>query len=360
MAEPPGKSIKERRVIDFPGTDHGEMGIMKRRPASGWRSFQRGARGLVPLVQAGARVALRSRFRNGGSHTLSTNGGKGAPAPITGESDWRNVYRKKRFPRRRKKRWVRFVRKVKHVVSKGLAPQFNVLVKTVTVSAIAGSQGSTDIFTVLGSNGNSHTNDMSYLFDRAFATIIPNTSIGGQTKQSLRIQVTGWMAECVVVNYGLTLVYLDCYYWRTKKNYKSEGLGVKDLWTNSLGNVDANIVPTGTETKLTIDDYGVTPFQGPTFVKHCEIWKKTRVKIPSQGTAQFVLRSGRDHYRSWSFDQDFALLQGATEGILFVQYGAPTELVPITSGSGLRYTLNTNYTWRVQQDNRMKGMHDLP
>lgn len=311
--------------------------------------------GAVGLA-ANAYNLYRSRSRTNTKRRATTS----APAPITGESDWRNLYRKKRFPARRKKQWKRFSRKVKFVLAKTLAPQFNVIVTSTTLPVNAGLQGYTDIFTVLGGNGTSNTADISYLFDRALATIIPNTTIGGQTKGSLKLIVTGWLAEVVIVNYGVTLAYLDCYYWKTKRDYIAEGHSVGELWDNSLGNVDPNVVGTATETTITSGDYGVTPFQGTTFAKHCVVWKKTRIKLPSGGTCQMELKSGKEYHRAWSYDQDFSLLRGCTEGILFVQYGAPTEALPITSGTGLRYTVNKNFTWRVAQDNRMKGMHDLP
>lgn len=287
---------------------------------------------------------------------------KAYPPPITGESDWRAVYRKKRFPRGRKRRWVKFVRKVRHVISKTHASQFNVIVRTSTVSQTAGEQEPSDIFTVLGGSSSvGQFDDISYLMDRAFATRIPEQTAGLTTeKESMRIVISGWMAECCITNTGATLAYLDCYYWRTKANVKKEHIGFTQLWTESLTDIGTNIVPTASETPLSPKDYGVTPFQGTQLAKSVVIWKKTRIKIPPGGTTQMEMRSGKDYYRTWAFDEDYCLLRGVTEGVFFIQYGAPGVLSPITSGSQLVYTTNTNYTWKAVMDNRQKGMHDLP
>lgn len=312
----------------------------------------------------GVASAARSAFKTFRSRTNTrTRGSKRSyPLPITGESDFRSVYKRKRYPRGRKKRWVGFVRKVKHVIHKSVAPQFNVLLRNLTVAQAAGTQACNDIFTVLGSNSAvSHFADIAYLFERALANRIPDNALLPLTiKQNMRLVVSGWMAECCISNTGETLVYLDCYYWRCKRNVKKETLALTNLFAQSLADVNENMVATATETGLSITDYGVTPFQGVEFAKCINIWKKTRIKIGPGGTTQLEMRSGKDHVRNFSFDEDYSMLAGVTEGIFFIQYGAPGVLTPQTSGSTLVFSTNTNYTWRVVQDNRMKGMHDQP
>ncbi|AXH77345.1 MAG: putative capsid protein [Cressdnaviricota sp.] len=295
--------------------------------------------------------AYRSFTRSG---TRTKRGA--APAPITGESDWRSTYKRRRMPVGRRKRWVRFVRRVKAVVEKQVSPQFNVLLRQIQATTVDQRQAAISIHTVLGANGqgsNQGTMDLSYLFDRAF--VLADTSgVTGPAKEQMRIHITGWMIETSIRNFGLNTTYIDCYYWRTKRDVKT-GESSATLFEDSVAQVAQN--DTG-GVDMTSALYGVTPFQGVLFAKHCQIWKKTRVKIAPGGTLQLEQRSGRNYYRTWAYDQDYSMLRGVTEGILFVQYGAPGNTPGVddqASATAISYSTNANYTWRIVQDNRLTG-----
>jgi len=315
----------------------------------GYQAFQR------------AKQSIAARRRNGSGTQMAKKGFN--PGPITGENDWRNTYRRKRMPRRRRRRWVSFSRKVKHIITKQVAPQFNVYTRQIQVLSPAGGQNSTEIHTVLGGfggGGSTGTQDISQLFSRALA--LASTTGVTPLVANLRIHITGWMIETSIANTGGNTAYIDCYYWRTKADCPTTTANsVRALWTESLVNVAVNapIVP-GT-TALSIDDYGVTPFQGTQFAKTCQIWKKTRVKVAPGGTLQLEQRSGRNYYRTGTYDEHYSLLRRCTEGIFFVQYGFPTGVATAPDGTAtattVNYSTNVNYTWRIVADNRMTGAH---
>lgn len=307
---------------------------------------------------AGRAVGSALRPKITGTRTHATSREFSAPAPITGESDWRSLYRRKRYPRRKKKRWVRFVRKVKHILHKQVQPQYNVIVRTDDTAVAANKQGFTDMFTVLNGTG-----ELSYLFDRALAVAdTEGPALTSTTKEQLKIGITGYLAEVMLTNISSppNLAYVDCYYWRTKRDVPVAITGFTNLWIESLSDIGANVSPTVTETTLSADDYGVTPFQGVQLAKSVQIWKKTRIKIPPGGNAQLELRSGHEYYRRWSYDEHYSLLKGMTQGIFFVIYGGPTAANEVSGATRVISSANFNYTWRIVQDNRMKGMHDLP
>jgi len=80
--------------------------IVRRRPVSRWGQFGRAA-GRAALGFAG-RVAERwAGSRLSGSSSAKTV----STAPLTGERDYRVVYRKKRMPRRKKRRYVRSLKR---------------------------------------------------------------------------------------------------------------------------------------------------------------------------------------------------------------------------------------------------------
>lgn len=327
-----------------------------RRSRSIVRSRPYGSGGLATLGAA-ARMALGAYPRR---NTNSRSQNFANPAPITGESDWRRTYRRKRMPRRRRRRWVRFSRKVRHIILKQVAPQFNVVLRQENVTSLSGQQGSSHVHTILGAAGDGFTSDISFLTDRALELAITNGV--SPAKDNLRIHVSGWMAETQITNNLTYPIYVDCYYWKAKRDLPNGINSVESLWEESLADVAAQLasVPPAI-TPLSTNDYGVTPFQGTQFAKTVRVWKKIRVKLAGGSTTQIEQRSGRDYRRSWSFDEHYSLVRNCTEGILFVQYGTPSNSViegdGIARATDLSYSTNINYTWRMVQDNRMTGMH---
>lgn len=309
------------------------------------------AAGLTYRLGRGVHRAIKGR--NG----TRTNGKKtSAPGPITGESDWRHVYRRKPMPRRRRKRWTSFRRKVTHIIRKQVAPQFQVFARQQTITAISSQQTLSNIHTVLGATGAApQTTDISELFNRALFIADINGIV--PTRSNLRLHITGWMCETSIKNNEAETCYLDCYYWKTKRDLPSAIADFSALWNASLGDVANNAPVVAGTTSLSTGDYGVTPFQGAQLAKTVNIYKKVRVKIAAGGTCQLEQRSGRDYYRVWSFDEHYSLIRNCTEGIFFVAYGAPNTLNPVSAPVNLSLSTNVNYTWRAIADNRMGGMH---
>lgn len=280
-----------------------------------------------------------------------------APAPITGESDWRGLYRRKRMPFARKRRWVTFRKKVKSIVAGQVAPYFNVFVSQSTVTSGINAQTSSAQHTILGGAGG----DLNELFGIALLNAkSEGPALGSTAAQNLRIVVTGWLAETVITNLETFPVFVDMYYWRCKKDVPTAIGQVNVLWAESLSDIRANESTTVSTTTLSTTDYGVTPFQGTQFAKHVQIWKKVRVKLAGGSVTQVEQRSGKNYYRRWNTDEHFSILRGCTEGILFVHYGAPSSVDLVARSAALQVVTNKNYTWRIMDDNRESGMHRQP
>lgn len=297
---------------------------------------------------AGIATAAKTGFKAYRNFTKQNAGKSSNPGPITGESDWRSVYKRRPYPRGRRRKWVSFVRKTKSVIAKSLAPSFLVRTRTGPVTTVVGKQGWTGIHTILGGYGGTDSTDLS-----AIQALVGNfTPAAAVTLDPDRFTVSGYLAETQILNEGTTTVYVDCYYWRCKRNCPLTVDGIMGAFAQDLSSQVPNFPSGGSS--LDVADYGVTPFQTQgIFPKSVQIWKKTRMKLSPGGTAQLETRSGKNYYRNREYDKYFSLIAGVTHGIMFCQYGVPTA--GGVSATSLRYLTNVNYTYRVQQVSTSTG-----
>lgn len=334
--------------------------MAKRR--SGWSDSKvvKYARGIY------GGLSTARKLYNAGSRTFTSRqkSVKHAPGPITGESDYRGVYRRKPMPRRRRRRWVKFTRRVKAVAEKQVPTNFTVVRRDYVVSSVANQQNMASGMTILGGAGPlTENDDIADIVQQAttLAGVQGTTSLSVKP-EAVRVHITGWLAECMINNNSATATtYIDCYYWRAQKDVPTTlatsslanlvGLvaqGFSDQYTQLVG-------PAGAKA-MAVTDYGVTPFQSPLFSKCIRVYKKTRIKLAPGGTAQLELRSGKNYYRNFSYDRNYIYLKGCSEGILFVQYGSPDGTSRRARATDLTYSINVNYSWKRMSDDRMVGV----
>lgn len=260
------------------------------------------------------------------------------------------------MPRFRRRRWVRFTRRVKHVIRKQVAPSFSVFTRQQTTPSADGTQGVAHIHTMLGMNGANLTTDDGADIMRRVDTAITGANPGAPVVNQRAI-VTGALLETQITNLGTNTVYIDMYYWRCKRNLPTTLSNVQALFNFSLGTLGTDTIQGG-GAPLSEATYGVTPFQGTTFAKYCQIWKKTRVKLSGGGVTQVETRSGRDFVINWDYDVNHSLKANVSQGILFIFYGAAnnsSEAAEIATGANLHFSTNANYTWRILENARKYG-----
>lgn len=326
-------------------------------PMARSRGFKgRGARrgrtpaGRLSLARyAGTIPSLWARYRGTGSRTrTSTSRTSTNPPPITGEHDSRTVYRKRRMPGRRRRRWVSFVRRTQAVISKALSPSFLIRTRAATVTTSANKQNWYQGHCVLGyASADSEFTDVAALRDRVGIIATNGTGTGILPD---RFIVTGYMVETQVSNTGTTTAYIDMYYWRTKRNVPSTIKGFTfsspiAVWQAALQDMQPNVPVLGST--LDPSDYGNTPFQSTNFAKYVSIWKKVRVKLGPGGVTQVEQRSGRNRFINAEFMEPYSLLGGTTEGILMITYGTPSATNQYADPVTLCFSTNVNYTYRV-------------
>lgn len=307
------------------------------------------------VLQGAGFVGRQATMRRGGQNMTSRSSAlRSNPPPITGENDWRRVYRRKRMPFRRRRRWVRFKRQVTAVIDKQLASKFNVFTRGENFTSANNQQTVISNHTVLGSNGSSpHTNDISDLVKIAQGTMPLETTDPSTNLDAWRIKVTGWMIESSITNNSDYPIYIDMYYWRTKRDVPSTIGNISALFTESLSDVSRN---TGVAANaLAATDYGVTPFQGTQFAKNVQVWRKQRVKLAAGGTTQIEQRSGKNYMFDFGFCEHYSMIRRGTEGIMMVMYGSPDPTFVLARSASITMSTNVNYTWKVMLSGRISG-----
>lgn len=255
------------------------------------------------------------------------------------------------MPARRRRPWVKFSRKVKHILHKQVAPKFSVYLRQETVSTAANKQNVSDIHTILGLNGfANNTRDVGNIVDRAY--LEESDPLKSNVKQ-MRVHISGWMAETQITNTGPGTAYIDMYYWRAKADVPNALVTFSSIFSNGLGDLASNF-PVGGST-LDALDYGVTPFQSPQLSKSVRIWKKTRVKLAPGGVTQIETRSGKDYYRKWGYDEHLSMGRGCTEGVYFIIYGVPSTINAVADPVTVLFSTNVNFTWRLVESGVQSG-----
>lgn len=305
--------------------------------------------GLGPAVAAGgalmgygSRVVQRfrpytipsSRPRNMTLQAQEENRTSSIAQPVvSGHHDYATVYKRRRQPYRKRKRWVKFTRKVQRVIEKQVSPKFQVILSQSQMASIANKQDKNSVATVLGSYGSAgYANDIEQLFAR-------DTGIE-------RIHLTGYLMETMITNTGANECYLDCYYWVARKSVPVGDAGNVDaLIINGLSKLDARFPVGGSS--LDINDYGCTPFQSGDFTRAINAYKKVRVKLGPGATTQLKIGGKLSNFINKDSASKYTFIRGLSRGIFFVCYGTPNATNTVASPTALNISVNRSLTYRV-------------
>lgn len=292
----------------------------------------------------GAALAVRSANKIRRSYTRTTQLRKQtAVRPITGENDITFSYRRKRMPRRRRRGWVKFVRKTQAVIQKQIAPCVEIRHRAETMVSSANKQATSHIHTALGVNGGAHFEDVRSVWQRVQQIA---TEGGTQNFDHNRFMITGWMLETQVVNESESTAFVDLYYWRSKKLLPSASATttITSFYGDMAGRMET-IYPSG-GSALSMTDYGWTPFQAPSAATAITISKKVRVKLAPGGVTQIETRSGKNYRLNYDFQQAYANMYG-TCGVFMIGYGTPSITNTAADPVTLRLSTNMNITYRL-------------
>lgn len=297
------------------------------------RTVAGAAGGLFGRRAIGYGVRTSGRLANSSSRTLTrTSRATRSGVGVTTDRDFRNVYRKRRMPARKRRQWKRFVRKVDAVAERKrgtLSCVFN----TVHREAVGDNLQRMWGITLFGYRGTTAAGQDSY--DRDMYEIANSTKPGDAPVSvefwNRKIHFRSGVLDITFRNVHATnAVELDLYEYTVKKDVPFSRL--IDLIINSQSD-PAAVTMTGVD-PLTHDDVGTTPFQIPSALKYITILKKTKVFIPVSGTATYQIRKPQNRWWSTTeLDEKIGTYakRGWTVGLWLVQKGVPGMIAGVAT-----------------------------
>jgi len=267
---------------------------------------------------------------------------------VTQQHDARRVYRKKNMPRRQKKRWLAFKRKVKAVDKDHMGTNVAVMNDSDVLIATNGSQvvGSVCLYGLTGQSG--FPNGVGALMGQNdLARIRTQTPLTDADKIEFRSGVLDITAR----NTGEDQIECDVYEYSWKK-FENSGSASGAL---NNGFVAANQLGAN---KVFVDTRGSTPFQCPEGMSYLKIWKKTKFFVPVDGTFTYQMRNPKN----WVWDAGDVTRAGdgtseqhrRCRGLLIyvkgvpVQPSAPEDPPPVWPIARLTVGCTRTYTWKQE------------
>lgn len=283
-------------------------------------------RKAAPYVVRGARGAYRTVQRMRGKQASIE------PNAITTQHDTAVRYRRRRMPRRRRKQWTRFSKKVKHVMLQMQGLQTYVIDNPGAVQPVAVDTQVTDGW-MLGGTQSVGNDELFQIFRAAFSAALTTTTVAPYKlflkSMCLDIQIRNTHATVPCI--------IDVYTLIARQDYSSAA--------NIKTQYDATFVQQGPMFigAVTPGNPGVTPFQNGPFLKMWKILSKKEYFLSSGGMATMQLRipfnrmiSGRTIMSQQS------QIRGLTRAFLFQARGPPTN------NAGSAQLNATEFTWKGQ------------
>ena len=259
------------------------------------------------------RASTRGRRAGGRSQTMRRQGRRSSAGVLGGtNADMRSVYQRKRMPKYKKKRWIRFVKKVNAVADKDLGLRTVLINDQMIQRNTTTSQQSTLSLCLypFDNDVNGWLSDMNSIGQleneanptvAAGATISPNTKVMFQSAV-MDITIRNTSDKLVSVDPGGqpglnvyepapdAAIELDVYEFYATKDFSDIG----QTWNSTsivMNNYDDREIG-GTGTGISINDRGASPFEFGVQMARAgiKITKKTKFFIPNGQTITWQAR----------------------------------------------------------------------
>lgn len=325
------------------------------------RSFGSVARRAAAVAGAGWRIGSKLRSALAGSSAKRNETGF-----VTNQYDVKTLYRKKRMPRFRKRRWLKFKRRVLSatnaqgakqclVFRRVLAPTVSVNAQSVISAMLYGYSRST----VATSGTDVGCKDLQDIWDAW-----ENTAAAGDSGVPGKINFTSAVLDIELGNVGgdgyANSLTVDVYHVRCKKRPIEDSVdfmrGFAELFDAGLN--AGNMPNMSSNNTIQLDDAqsGITPFCNPKFCRYVDILSVKKVLLSVGQNTHFQLRLSKDKVYSHTYTEasDTALYPGWTEGYLFIVQGV-TALGQFSAP--VQYVMNATrtYHFRVDEQHKMFG-----
>ena len=320
-----------------------------------------GAYGGYKAFQAAKAVARRIAAGNG-------KGPRGNPKAhenyMTTQHDVVSQYKRKRMPKGKKRRWVKFSKKVRYVIDKQLGTNTVVRNDSGTSTGYCASVNTTTwvgpqvlaCCALYGSGGTSSGSNNTYGQDD-LAQIFVKDNMSIMAKLRFKSAVLDVTISSIVNGAATVPLEIDVYHVRARGYGKKTDTGANDLLTvmkdtYTTPNQDASSQP-----RTTGLGRGETLFDVPGLLGTLQwtITKKTKVFLPAGGQATYQIRDAKDHIISGepfksNINANTMQYKGLTQFIVFV--AKPIIGVTVADGNALfSIGCTRKYTYATLSEN---------
>lgn len=182
------------------------------------------------LLAARGAYNMYQRYRGSGT-TRRTGGG------VTQQHDTRTQYTKRSQPKYKKRKWVKFIKKVKAVTEKGVGTQNFLFNDTHNAVAGVGSQAVTSVMIYGGSLATEIVNTRGYSdINKIMNIVSPTSGLPTSVSDLARtgnLQFTSAVLDLTIKNLGTDILELDMYeiYFKGNKDLgQSLGRSIEDCY----------------------------------------------------------------------------------------------------------------------------------
>ena len=312
---------------------------------------------FASAIGAGARTALR--LRRARSYTKTSTSQSRQSEPLTGQSDYKTDYRKRRLsPRQRKSvaKKVRWKRKVVRAVRDANTGSTHVVRRSLFQNLSSLGVSNAVVYGLYGLNGTSNdtfnsTADIRELYRKInnanFTSINqPGSAVQTQNDKIYSLHAT---MEMTLNNEGTNDAIVEAYYIRgrkaTPKLTDPVGIyadGFSKAAVASAPNYPSNLF----DYQLLFSTIGVTPFQCPWFTQHFTIYKRQKFRIVPGQEVNMVITSGPATFNASQVEM--ASTDRRYHGIIFQHQGSPSFVTPSTSAKPTAVTFLSVRRYRLK------------
>lgn len=307
--------------------------------------WQRGLYAMGNLAGQYLSTRLRARLRDGGSFTRTRNGRSGREIATTNQYDMRNVYRRKRMPFRRRRRWVKQIRKHRAIDMKSLATQTFVRNDANLIGGSGGQAvGAVELYGLNGSAGGASVYGQDDIVN-ALASWL-----GGTVPANRKFIFGSAVLDMTITNQGPSegptgTVEVDVYRCVYRKP-----TGAANCLAHYVNSV-AQLNTMAGAVALTMSTRGWTPFNCPTASSSVKILSKKKFLLGDGQTATYQIRDPKNRYFN---TVDFANLGatdvrvGYTQFLLMVVKHVPANEGPAPAFQVV-FGCTRSYTFKVDE-----------
>lgn len=267
-------------------------------------------RGSRVIAAAARATSTYNQFRSGGSYTQQRGGRSTEPGIVSNQFQTKQWYKKKRMPRRKRKQWVKFTKKVRAVFNKEMSCQTILRREVGTASAAINTQNFFNAMLFPADGVVASMNDLVEIKKSLAGT----AAVGDKSKFRIESGVLDLAIQAKATN--TNTLYADVYSIVARKDLPSS------MYTSPT-NMFANLTSESTvdlegDTRIAPTDIGSTPFSMPLFCQYWKILSKKTITMTPGQVAEMQLRDSKNKYFMGKVVEDKTSIKGWTQGFFII------------------------------------------